>query len=1092
MSSNVCRYFVGVDVGVNSIGFAAVQVDQNDIPMRSLNHSVLRHDAGVDPSARKTSQTRKAVSGVARRARRRLRRQRQRLAKVDQFLKQNGFPIIDLQSIADPYAPWRARAALVTEAISDDSTMRRCFSIAIRHLARHRGWRSPWSKTRSLFADSEYSDFYDAFLTRAEQALCQTIPGTPEIPVVVNELINMDAPRLRGEGGLLGGKFMQSDNVKELRKIFEVQHLDESLFRPLVEVLFEAKSPKGAQEKRIGKDPFDGTARALKADPLFQQYRMVSLIGNLRLRDPETNESSPLSIEQKRAIYEFLKVQSGKKSPTWLDVAEVIQIPRELLVGTATTTSDGERSSARPPVDAIESEFLKCKVKPVKTWWKKASLDDKRELVYLLSNASMAGIDTEGPATALLASLSDDEAEALGGMNIPLGRAAYSPASLRKLTEHMLTTGEDLSQARVSVFGVSADWVPPAPPIGEPVGNPAVDRVLKAVNRWLLLAEKKWGAPARVNIEHVRDGFKSKKVAAELDRQNQRRYEANQRIKQHIAADYGASGTVHNSDVRRFLALQRQSCECLYCGDSIDFVSAEMDHIVPRAGVGSTNTRDNLVAVCQRCNRSKSNRLFSEWAQHCGIPGVSVEKAIERVNFWLQDDGTTTKQFKEYQRSVISRLRRTNFDPPIDNRSIESVAWMARELAQRVRQHYGDMGQETKVDVFRGNITSAARKASGIEWNVPFYGKRGKTRVDRRHHAMDAATVAFLRPSVAKILVQRSNLRQVEFESGIQTDWKTYMGEDDAARAIYTKWLHQMEKITELFAGSVQSDSVPVFSNLRLQLGNSKAHADTIEKLVQKTVGDEWTQEQIDRAETPALWCALTRCPDFEWGEGLPENPEREIRVNGTWLSASDTIGIFPSASAYLKVSGGAVLLGDAIHHARLYRIHGKKKDTYGMVRVFAADLQRFRHQDLFSVELPPQSISMRTADTKVREAIRTGNAEYLTWLVTDDELKLDLSSQKKGQIAEFLEDFPGVNRWYVAGFYTKKQIRLRPIILAAEGMPESVKPGTGQIVAGRGWVPSPGVLLEKCNPIVIRRNALGEPRLESEAGLPVCRKLVE
>lgn len=64
------RYKVGIDVGLNSIGFCAVEVDDDDQPIRLLNSLVFRHDAGVDPSAQKSSLTRKKISGVARRNRR--------------------------------------------------------------------------------------------------------------------------------------------------------------------------------------------------------------------------------------------------------------------------------------------------------------------------------------------------------------------------------------------------------------------------------------------------------------------------------------------------------------------------------------------------------------------------------------------------------------------------------------------------------------------------------------------------------------------------------------------------------------------------------------------------------------------------------------------------------------------------------------------------------------------------------------------------------------------------------------------------------------------------------------------------------------
>lgn len=47
------RYRVGIDVGLKSIGFCAVEVDRSDQPVRLLNSMVFIHDAGVDPNENK-------------------------------------------------------------------------------------------------------------------------------------------------------------------------------------------------------------------------------------------------------------------------------------------------------------------------------------------------------------------------------------------------------------------------------------------------------------------------------------------------------------------------------------------------------------------------------------------------------------------------------------------------------------------------------------------------------------------------------------------------------------------------------------------------------------------------------------------------------------------------------------------------------------------------------------------------------------------------------------------------------------------------------------------------------------------------------
>ena len=88
-------------------------------------------------------------------------------------------------------------------------------------------------------------------------------------------------------------------------------------------------------------------------------------------------------------------------------------------------------------------------------------------------------------------------------------------------------------------------------------------------------------------------------------------------------------GRPRAADIWRYQSIQRQNGQCAYCGVPIDFKNCEMDHIIPRAGQGSTNTRDNLVAVCKPCNSEKSNVPFAVWAAKTSREGVSVEQAVE-------------------------------------------------------------------------------------------------------------------------------------------------------------------------------------------------------------------------------------------------------------------------------------------------------------------------------------------------------------------------------------------------------------------------------------------------------------------------------
>jgi CRISPR-associated endonuclease Csn1 len=166
----------------------------------------------------------------------------------------------------------------------------------------------------------------------------------------------------------------------------------------------------------------------------------------------------------------------------------------------------------------------------------------------------------------------------------------------------------------------------------------------------------------------------------------------------------------------------------------------------------------------------------------------------------------------------------------------------------------------------------------------------------------------------------------------------------------------------------------------------------------------------------------------------------------------------------------------------------GKEAVFFGMVRVYQEDLIGHVHEDLFLVNLPQQSISLRAAEPRLREALSVNRAEYVGWLVEGDELTLDMSSQRgKGAVGELLEQYPTTTKWVVGGFYSQSRLRLRPRYLAAEGLSGDCGKEIVSIIARPGWTPSISVIFQDCAAVVVRRDVFGRPRLESARGLPVC-----
>lgn len=1088
------KYRIGIDVGLNSVGFAAIEVDGQGKPLSILNSVVYVHDAGVDPTTNKTGETRKSVSGAARRARRLVRHRKKRLAELDSYLESLGLPLPNLEDFADPYEPWLTRKQLVEEKLSGED-QKEALSIAIRHMARHRGWRSPWERVESLHAQSDDSKFLEEFRTKVtEEAGLVLDEGLTPAQIVcefaLSNKVRIRGPESKSEDVLVVPlqKIHQSDNANELRKIGQMQGLSDEIVNNLIDKVFVAKSPKGKSGEKAGYDALPGQGgkrRAGKYTLAFQRFKIISVVANLRIA------KEPLTPDEKNVVIDFLMNADGKDRVTWFDVADKLGIDRDALEGTASQSMDGERPSANPPTNVTNERILTSSAKNLKKWWKTAGVDAQEALLAYISNADALDPNAPGADSAeeFLAATSEDDLLSLDKISqvLPKGRAAYSLDSLQKLSDYMFTHSVDLFTARKAVFGVPDDWAPPADPIGLPVGNPAVDRVLKIVNRYLNAAVRQWGEPERVNIEHVRSGFGSVKMAREYERDLANRNKRNQDIVEQMHRELDISAP-SRSDRERYAAVRRQKCQCLYCGHTIKYDTCQMDHIVPRKGQGSTNTRDNLVAVCSDCNLDKSNLPFAVWAAKKPRKGVSLDEAYERLISW-DNDGMSVKEWRNYKQAIWSRLRKTTEDEPIDSRSIESVAWMANELRARISGAYTD----TKVQVYRGAITAEARKASGFEGKVKLIGGNGKTRLDRRHHAMDAATIALMRDGVAQVLAIRDNMHQTSrvTEGCVCRDWKEYRGREGAQREHFDEWAQSMDTLLEFFNSAVERDEIPVMQNTRLRLGNSVAHDATIHKMVGKKIGEAWSVAEIDQAETPALWSALTRHPDFDEKDGLSANGHRTISVNGMHLGADDKVGIFGKNIAAIKVRDGWAEIGSTIHHARIYRINGKKT-VYAMVRVFETDLLRHRNEDLFTVELPEHSISMRTAEPKLRQALKESTAEYLGWIVAGDELVLDLSSEtfKKGLVGTMQKTFAMPSKWRLEGFPTGKQLRLRPVMLAGEGLKKTDididdKGDIEKILNGQGWWPAVNVLLGSAKLQVIRRNALGWERWHSTKGLP-------
>lgn len=1217
MGSKHIRYRVGIDVGLYSVGLSAIEIDDSNddprtaLPIKLLSTMSVIHDAGVDPDKAKEADSRKASSGVARRTRRMRKRTHQRLTQLDLLLEKFGFPIAHAKQISegaglersgiDPsYPAWNARIHAAEQYIENQYERNLTVAVAIRHIARHRGWRNPYSRSSSLFEISRIaSQFYEEFFTNIqlwrndngldlypgvcitandkgkEEALLPeslaTDPNRPTPAKLIEDFLDPNLGiRFRSEKATPDapstqiGKLHQSDYFNEVLRIFQKQNIPNDQQKELLDAIFFQINPRdvGSAATLVATDDLPGQEklpRASKASLAFQRYRILTTLTNLRIKTGP-KASRPLEKEEIRNAYDYL-CEADSESLSWQDVAECLGVARNSLSGIGGYTEDGEPISIkRPPVLNTEIAIKKASkidMHELRQWWDQSSELEKEFFIECLSNTGIASnrlSEAENRArnsvNEFLQSLPEEALEKLDKPVLASGRAAYSVDSLNRLNERMLNDGVDLHTARRIEFGVDDSWQPSPNQLGTSTGNPAVDRTISEVSRWIKACQKRWGDPETVNIEHVREGFSSPKMARQHQRGTDKRYKANLKIREQIIRSLEEEDglavrgidAISHADIRRYQAVQRQNCQCVYCGRKITFQTAQMDHIVPRKGPGSSNDLPNLVAACASCNANKNNTLFYSWA----TPEKRAE-VLERIDGWNRDSYfSSDRQFRNYIKDVKSRLMQKEEDEPLDVRSIESVAWMARELRNQIEGYFeyrgvvsghtegnNDFGLQ-RVNVYRGSLTAEARKASGIENTLPWIDGNGrKTRMDRRHHAIDASIIAMMRPAVGKVLVERAALRRDQIESNICTKdqfrrfgkrfWKEYTGgvrESD----LYLHWRDvQMQALKDLLCKGMANGKIVVTNRKRLRLGNSRSHEDEIRKLVKRHVGDELSVINIDKAESPALWLALTNHPDFDPKTGLPEDRNRRIRIHDRWLSADDNIGFMAESdidfnrvtnAVCIPVRGGYARIGQAFHHVRFYRIpktNSKGHQTgweFALLRVCQADLVKHQKENLFEIALPPQSISCRSATSKLRKALADGTAVYLGWAVIGDEIKINpadpyFSPERNEAINVFMKAFPGISHFKITGLPSNSKLRLEPLYLSSEGLEDALSHTKGdkewtdrELTKIKAVLGDGGSFRPEINPFfntlptIIRRNALGEVRWKSKNHMPISWKV--
>ena len=794
--STPIRYRLGLDIGANSVGWAALRIEDEEgggeRPSGLLGAGVRIFEAGVEGSIEQGKDGSRAVA-------RRLARQQRRQTWRRQYRKHRLFRLLQrcglLPAAADTSAAGRDA---VLKTLDRELTARWCqvgdldshqklpyllrsaaaerslepFELgrALYHLGQRRGYKA---NRRTPEADAEQQGAVSGGISLLDEARRRD-PDDPSslrslAQTVVDEFrfadghfaIRSESRESSRRGRVRGHYTSRQMYLQEFEAIrrFQVANggpLDNETWALLEKVLFRQR-PLKSQSGRVGgctleKTPNDrnrrgGRRRCLMALPEFQEFRLLQSLNHLMILE-EDGSSHPLMPGQRQVLYDHLMRDGDLKLRTRATRGKSAAPSVISLLGLAKNTQFSLRSPEESEEDDIRliGHRTNARIRAVLgDEWDDLAEQQQEKLILQIVHAS---------DPAMLAvwlqkhfAFSGSVAQQLAGIHLEDQHASLSRCAIRKLLPR-LRAGETYAAARQAEYPDSfkattpADSLPPVTLWNRQINNPAVIRALTEVRRVVNSIIGRFGKPDSIHVELARDLKRSRQERTKLWKQNEENRRQRDKAKLEIVRQLGYANP-SRADVEKWLLAEECNWQCPYTGRHISAAALknfDVEHIYPRQYLDDSFANKTL---CDPdFNRArKRNRLPSEV-----LDGADLAEVLTRV-----------RHFKgPYAESKLRRFQAESVPEDFVSRQLNDTRYNSRLAAEFLQVLYGgrnDGNRQQRIVTPTGGLTWLIRRGFGLD-RILSDGDY-KERADHRQHAVDAICVAL---STQKVIQRLSSL----------------------------------------------------------------------------------------------------------------------------------------------------------------------------------------------------------------------------------------------------------------------------------------------------------------------------------------------
>jgi len=764
------NYRLGLDIGIASVGWSVLRVDEKGEPCGIENLGVRTFDPLEHP---KNGASLTLPRRMARGSRRRLRRRGHRIERTKALLKryfgENFIENIPLSLFQDPYV---LRSKALDEKITKEE-----LAVILLNLVKRRGFKS--NRKSELKDDTDAGILKKAAesnrqyrIEKGFRTIGEMFSKDEKYVIIINDIKTYF---IRNKESNYINSVFRDDLVDEIKKIFDCQKsLGNKIISDLLvdEYLIIFESQRAFDEGPGGKSPYRKSFnigkctfikeenRAPKASYTFEYNIALQKINNLKITGSSQSE---LNEEQKKTLIDYIL---SSKEIKFSQVRKKLNIPLEYGFNLISYSSKKtqEQSENAVFVSMKNSYEIRKALSPQH----QNNIDLLDEIAVLLSmNKSDDKILTEIKRNLILQDLNDEEINNLLSLNF--SKFGYLSIKALKMIQPYLEKGFKYNKAcELAGFDFrghsgeerskllnTEDIRKAVNEINVPVVKRAISQSIKVINSVI----REYGSPLAVNVELARELSKNREERDKIKKENDVRAVDNERLKTKIENEFGISN-VKGQDIIKYRLYEEQKGKCAYSMSPIDFdrlfdpTYLQIDHIIPYSR-SFDDSFNNKVLVMTSENQHKKNMTPYEYF------GNNAER-------WkaFEDFVMSTYQFNRKKRDMMLRKSFTIDDEKEwKERSLNDTKYISKFIYNLINDCLVfddsiDVGKK-KVNAVNGKITSYLRKM----WGIQKIREEGDL-----HHCLDATVIASVTQG---IITKITNMNKI-VERGVKTNGAYY------------------------------------------------------------------------------------------------------------------------------------------------------------------------------------------------------------------------------------------------------------------------------------------------------------------------------